>query len=111
MRSWRMALPLAVGLASPNVAAAAEHGVSMAVSYGDLDLSQPADSRRLHARTQRAARTLCAQPRQGVLASPAEILCRRAAMEKAQRQIERAVAFAVERRSLAQRGFATATAR
>lgn len=106
MMGWRMALPLAVGVASPGLAGAAEYGASMAVSYVDLDLSQQADARRLRARAQRATRTLCAQPRQGVLASHAEIRCRRAAMESAHRQIDRAVALALDQR-LGRSRFAT----
>ncbi|WP_022683466.1 UrcA family protein [Sphingobium bisphenolivorans] len=111
MKGWRTALPLAVGLASPDLAAAMEHGASTAVSYADLDLSKQADARRLRARAGKAIRSLCTQPRQGVLASPAEILCRRAAMVKAQAQIERAVALAVDRRSLTQSRLATAATR
>lgn len=110
MTGWRIALPLAMGLASPNPAGAAEHGVSMTISYADLDLSQQADVRRLHARVRSASRTICEQPRQGVLASPAESLCRRTAMARAQGQVDRAVKLAVTRRSLANARLAAATA-
>ena len=111
MTGWRIALPLAMGLTSPSLAGAAEHGVSMAISYADLDLSQQADARRLQARVRSATRTICAQPRQGVLASPAETICRRTAMARAQGQIDRAVKLAATRRSLADGRFAIATAR
>ena len=111
MTGWKIALPLAMGFASPSLAGAAEHGVSIAVSYADLDLSQQADARRLQARVRSATRTICAQPRQGVLASQAESLCRRTTMARAQGQIDRAVKLAATRRSFAQGRFATATAR
>jgi UrcA family protein len=111
MMEWRIALPLAIGLASPIVAGATEHGVSVAISYADLDLSQQADARRLHARVRSATRTICTQPRQGVLASPAESLCRRIAMARAQGQIDRAVKLAATRGSLVHGRFASVTAR
>lgn len=111
MTGWGIALPLAIGLASPEVAGADENRVSIAISYADLDLSQQDDVRRLRARVRGAVRTICVQPRQGVLASPAEILCRRTAMERAQGWIDRAVMLASTRRSFAQGGLATAAAR
>ena len=111
MKRWRIALPLALGLACPDLAGAAEPGAGIAVSYADLDLSQQEGARRLHARVRSAIRTVCAQPSQGVLASPAESRCRRTARAMAQVQIERAVALATDRRNLAQRRFASAAAR
>lgn len=111
MMGWRIAMPLAMGLTSPNVADAAGSGASMAIRYADLDLSQERDALRLHARVRNAIRTICAQPRQGVLASPAESLCRRTAMVRAQGQIDRAVTLAAAARSVGQGRFATVVAR
>lgn len=111
MTGWNIALPLAIGLAGPEIAVAAEQGVSMVISYADLDLSQQADARRLDARVRSATRAICAQPHPGLLASPSESLCRRTAMVRAQTQINRAVALAASRRILAQNGIVTAAAR
>lgn len=111
MTGWRIALPMAMSLANPNFARAAEQVVSMTISYADLDLSQQANAHRLQARVRSAARTICAQPRQGMLISQAEILCRRTAMARVQGQIDRAVKLAATRQSFAQGRFATATAR
>lgn len=111
MRRWRIVVSLAVALAVPQLAEATEHEGRIAVRYADLDLSLQTDVRRLHARVQRAIRTLCAQPRLGTLATPAESLCRRTAMATAQGQIERAVALVVNRSNLVQGRIATAAAR
>lgn len=111
MTGWRMTVPLAVALTSPDLASAGEQRTNMAVSYADLDLSQQADANRLRARVQGAIRTLCAQPRQGVLTNPAESLCRRAAMAAVQEQIERTIAVSTNRRKLEQSRIATAASR
>jgi len=111
MAAWKIALPLALGLASPGLAGASEQATGMAVSYADLDLSRQAGARQLRARVQRAVRTICAQPRQGVLASPSEIRCRQTATAKAQEQIERVVARAVSGQSLPQTRFAATLTR
>lgn len=111
MMGWRIALPLplplAMGLASPDVVGAAEHGVNMAISHADLNLAQAGDARRLQARVRSAIRMICVQPRQGLLASRAESRCRRTAMARAQGQIDRAVKRVVVRQGFAQDSLAT----
>lgn len=111
MSKWSIGLSLAMGLTSPDPARAADHRVSMTISYADLDLSQQGDARRLHARVRSAIRKVCAQPRQGVLVSPAESLCRRTAMARARDQIDDAVTLAATRHIFAQGRFAPTAAR
>lgn len=64
------------------------------VSYADLDLASTKGVMRLERRVRTAVSRVCAQPRQGVLATNAESICRRSAAAGARSQIDRAVAKA-----------------
>lgn len=99
MRGWQMALPLTLGFASPSAAGTVEFGVSVIISHADLDLSREPDARRLRKRVGSAIKAICAQPRQGALANPAQINCRRAAMARTKVQIDRAMTLAAMRQS------------
>ena len=64
------------------------------VPYGDLDLSRPAGQAVLQGRVQRAAERVCTSGLRDIGAIMSDRRCREAALTDAQRQIDRAVAFA-----------------
>lgn len=64
------------------------------VSYADLDLASTEGVMRLERRVRTAVSKICVRPRQGVLATSAESICRRSAAAGARSQIDRAIAKA-----------------
>ena len=78
----------ASALAAPAAAAAADEPTTVAVKFADLDLSKPADAKRLLMRLRIAAREVCgtADPRDARIAELVEI-CQAQAMARAEVQL------------------------
>lgn len=86
----------ALGVSSAAIAATpTADGLSVAVHYGDLDLTTDAGTRALQARIARAARTVCGSADQRDLPEVGAVQqCRHVALDSAAPQVEVAIAQA-----------------
>jgi len=102
----RFILIIALGVCSITSmpAHASEESVSLTVKTEDLNLTSPADARRLHTRLAVAASAVCQEPgTRGLDAALSYRTCRKSALSNAKLAAERAIAAATLRDSSLER--------